>query len=163
MLVISVFRTQGVRGQRSLDEPGIIDGLVLTFATAGAETNPAMPSLQTAKFSQRIIQFLGRPYCRPTCVHVHTERHLQMTSKRIAFNAFDMTCIMHQSPGLWAHPKDRSTDYKKLSYWIDLARLLERGKFESLSIADVLGVYDTYQGSPDASIRSACGFLCTTR
>lgn len=78
-----------------------------------------------------------------------------MTDRRIAFNAFDMTCIMHQSPGLWTHPDDRSTDYKKLDYWVDLARLLEKGKFDGLFIADVLGVYDTYQGSPDASIRRA--------
>lgn len=78
-----------------------------------------------------------------------------MSPQRIAFNAFDMTCIMHQSPGLWAHPEDRSVDYKKLSYWTDLARLLERGKFDGLFIADVLGVYDTYQGSADASVRRA--------
>ncbi|MFT4267437.1 MAG: LLM class flavin-dependent oxidoreductase [Xenophilus sp.] len=78
-----------------------------------------------------------------------------MTAKRIVFNAFDMTCIMHQSPGLWTHPQDRSTDYKKLDYWIDLARLLEKGKFDTLFIADVLGVYDTYQNSADASIRRA--------
>ncbi|MCI9889468.1 LLM class flavin-dependent oxidoreductase [Micrococcales bacterium 31B] len=78
-----------------------------------------------------------------------------MTGRRIAFNAFDMTCIMHQSPGLWCHPQDRSVDYKKLSYWTDLAQLLERGKFDGLFIADVLGVYDTYQGSADASVRRA--------
>ena len=78
-----------------------------------------------------------------------------MSRQRIAFNAFDMSCIMHQSPGLWAHPQDRSVDYKKLSYWTDLARLLERGKFDGLFIADVLGVYDTYQGSADASVRRA--------
>lgn len=78
-----------------------------------------------------------------------------MTRQRIAFNAFDMTCIMHQSPGLWTHPQDRSVDYKKLGYWTDLAKLLERGKFDGLFIADVLGVYDTYQGSADASIRRA--------
>ena len=75
--------------------------------------------------------------------------------ERIAFNAFDMSCIMHQSPGLWTHPEDRSVDYKKLDYWTDLAKLLERGKFDGLFIADVLGVYDTYQGSPDASVRRA--------
>lgn len=78
-----------------------------------------------------------------------------MSRQRIAFNAFDMTCVMHQSPGLWAHPEDRSVDYKKLSYWTDLAQLLERGKFDGLFIADVLGVYDTYQGSADASVRRA--------
>lgn len=34
-----------------------------------------------------------------------------MASSRIAFNAFDMTCNMHQSPGLWTYPGDRSTGY----------------------------------------------------
>ncbi|MCU1569927.1 MAG: hypothetical protein JWR33_668 [Naasia sp.] len=78
-----------------------------------------------------------------------------MTTQRIAFNAFDMTCIAHQSPGLWTHPQDQSTRYKDLDYWTELATLLEKGKFDNLFIADVLGVYDTYQGSPDASIRRA--------
>lgn len=70
-------------------------------------------------------------------------------------NAFDMTCVGHQSPGLWRHPEDQSDRYKDLDYWTDLARLLERGLFDSLFIADVLGVYDVYQGSADAAIREA--------
>jgi FMN-dependent oxidoreductase (nitrilotriacetate monooxygenase family) len=78
-----------------------------------------------------------------------------MTESRIPVNAFDMSCIMHQSPGLWARPEDQSVRYKDLRYWTDLAQLLERGKFDSLFIADVLGVYDTYQGSRDASVRRA--------
>lgn len=78
-----------------------------------------------------------------------------MTSRRIQFHAFDMSCIMHQSPGLWARPGDQSTRYKDLDYWVDLAKLLEDAKFDGLFIADVLGVYDTYQGSADASIRRA--------
>ncbi|WP_434063593.1 LLM class flavin-dependent oxidoreductase [Paramicrobacterium fandaimingii] len=80
---------------------------------------------------------------------------MTVAPKRIRFNAFDMTCIMHQSPGLWAHPDDQSTRYNDLDYWVDLAKLLERGKFDGLFIADVLGVYDTYQGSHDASVRRA--------
>ncbi|MFZ0332027.1 MAG: hypothetical protein WAL54_12600, partial [Acinetobacter bohemicus] len=32
-------------------------------------------------------------------------------SKQIRFNAFEMNCIAHQSPGLWRHPLDRSTEY----------------------------------------------------
>jgi FMN-dependent oxidoreductase (nitrilotriacetate monooxygenase family) len=75
--------------------------------------------------------------------------------ERIPINAFDMSCIMHQSPGLWARPEDQSVRYKDLRYWTELAQLLERGKFDSLFIADVLGVYDTYQGSRDASVRRA--------
>jgi FMN-dependent oxidoreductase (nitrilotriacetate monooxygenase family) len=78
-----------------------------------------------------------------------------MPEARIPINAFDMSCIMHQSPGLWARPEDQSVRYKDLRYWTDLAQLLERGKFDSLFIADVLGVYDTYQGSRDASVRRA--------
>jgi hypothetical protein len=33
-------------------------------------------------------------------------------TRQIRFNAFDMNCVGHQSPGLWAHPRDRSWDYK---------------------------------------------------
>ena len=78
-----------------------------------------------------------------------------MAKSRIQFNAFDMTCIMHQSPGLWARPGDQSVRYKDLDYWVELAKTLEAAKFDGLFIADVLGVYDTYQGSHDASVRRA--------
>ncbi|MFZ4831843.1 LLM class flavin-dependent oxidoreductase [Rouxiella sp. Mn2063] len=75
--------------------------------------------------------------------------------REIRLNAFDMNCVGHQSPGLWAHPRDRSWQYKDLEYWTDLARLLERGKFDGLFIADVLGVYDVLNGNADAAIRQA--------
>ncbi len=78
-----------------------------------------------------------------------------MATSRIHFNAFDMSCIMHQSPGLWARPGDQSVRYKDLGYWVELAKTLEAAKFDGLFIADVLGVYDTFQGSRDASVRRA--------
>ena len=71
-------------------------------------------------------------------------------SKPIRFNAFEMNCVAHQSPGLWRHPRDRSRDYKRLDYWIDLSRTLERGLFDGLFLADVLGVYDVFGGGPEA-------------
>ncbi|MBK5396445.1 hypothetical protein JFU47_06900 [Pseudomonas sp. TH39(2020)] len=37
--------------------------------------------------------------------------------REIRLNAFDMNCVGHQSPGLWAHPRDRSWQYKDLEYW----------------------------------------------
>jgi len=37
-------------------------------------------------------------------------------SKQIRLNAFDMNCVGHQSPGLWAHPRDRADRYKDLDY-----------------------------------------------
>ena len=52
--------------------------------------------------------------------------------RQIRFNAFDMNCVGHQSPGLWAHPRDRSYKYKDLDYWQDLGRTLERGIFDGL-------------------------------
>ncbi|MGH7097238.1 MAG: LLM class flavin-dependent oxidoreductase [Stellaceae bacterium] len=75
--------------------------------------------------------------------------------KEIRLNAFAMNCVAHQSPGLWTHPRDRALDYNTLGYWIDLAHLLERGKFDALFLADVLGIYDVYRGSPDAAIQEA--------
>jgi len=68
-------------------------------------------------------------------------------TRQIRFNAFDMNCVGHQSPGLWAHPDDRSWTYKDLEYWQDLARTLERGVFDGIFIADVIGYYDVYKGS----------------
>lgn len=76
-----------------------------------------------------------------------------MTNKRIYLNAFDMNCAGHQSPGLWTHPDDRSHEYKGSAYWIELAQLLERGKFDAIFLADVLGTYDVYDGSRDAAVR----------
>jgi FMN-dependent oxidoreductase (nitrilotriacetate monooxygenase family) len=74
-------------------------------------------------------------------------------AREIRLNAFEMNCVGHQSPGLWAHPRDRSWQYKDLEYWVDLARILERGKFDGLFIADVLGVYDVYKGNLQAALR----------
>src|SRR2546423_4643236 len=75
--------------------------------------------------------------------------------KQIRLNAFDMNCVGDQSPGLWTHPRDRSDRYNTLDYWVELAKLLERGKFDALFLADVLGVYDVFRGSPDAAIANA--------
>ena len=73
--------------------------------------------------------------------------------REIRLNAFDMNCVGHQSPGLWAHPRDRSWQYKDLEYWTGLARTLEAAKFDGLFIADVLGVYDVYNGNLEAALR----------
>jgi FMN-dependent oxidoreductase (nitrilotriacetate monooxygenase family) len=76
-------------------------------------------------------------------------------AKQFRLNAFDMNCVAHQSSGMWRHPRDRSWAYKDLYYWLDLARVLERGKFDGIFIADVLGVYDVYGGSAEAALRNA--------
>ena len=75
--------------------------------------------------------------------------------KEIRLNAFDMNCVSHIQHGMWAHPRDRSMEYTELDYWIGQARTLERGLFDGLFIADIIGVYDVFAGSADASIRGA--------
>jgi FMN-dependent oxidoreductase (nitrilotriacetate monooxygenase family) len=72
--------------------------------------------------------------------------------KQIRLNAFEMNCVAHQSPGLWRHPRDRSRDYKRLGYWTELAQILERGLFDGLFLADVLGVYDVFGGDARAAL-----------
>jgi len=76
-------------------------------------------------------------------------------TKQIRLNAFEMNCVAHQSPGLWRHPRDRSREYRRLGGWIELARTLERGLFDGLFLADVLGVYDVFGGGPEAALRHA--------
>lgn len=76
-------------------------------------------------------------------------------TKKISFNAFEMNCIAHQSPGLWRHPQDRSVEYKDLEYWTDLAQILEHGFFDGIFIADVLGIYDVYHQSAEHALTGA--------
>ena len=75
--------------------------------------------------------------------------------KQISLTAFDMNCVGHQSPGLWTHPRDRSDSYNTLEYWTDLAKTLERGLFDAIFLADVLGIYDVYKGSPATALENA--------
>jgi len=77
------------------------------------------------------------------------------TRKPIVLNAFNMNCVGHINHGLWTHPRDRSTDYNKISYWTDLARTLERGLFDGVFIADIVGTYDVYGGGLDLTLRES--------
>src|SRR5699024_12210142 len=51
------------------------------------------------------------------------------------------------------HPEDQSHRYKDSAYWIELANILEKGRFDAVFLADVLGTYDVYQGSRNAAVR----------
>ncbi|PWC30189.1 LLM class flavin-dependent oxidoreductase [Teichococcus aestuarii] len=75
--------------------------------------------------------------------------------RELRLNAFDMACIGHIQQGMWTHPRDTSLHYNRLDHWMDLARTLERGLFDGLFLADVLGIYDVYGGSPEAALRGA--------
>ncbi|KAI9745891.1 MAG: hypothetical protein M1818_000572 [Claussenomyces sp. TS43310] len=47
---------------------------------------------------------------------------------------------------VFMHPRDRAGNYSDLSYWVDLAKTLEAGRFHGLFLADHLGIYDVYRG-----------------
>ncbi|KAL9616406.1 MAG: hypothetical protein Q9160_008732 [Pyrenula sp. 1 TL-2023] len=84
------------------------------------------------------------------------------TPKRhILLNAFDMSTVGHLSPGQWKNPKDKSATKRSLDYWIDLAKLLERGQINALFLADTYGGYDTYEDSLDNCIRRAAQWPMT--
>ena len=71
---------------------------------------------------------------------------------RLRFNAFSMNCVSHIHHGQWTRADSRSMDYTDLDAWIELAQLLERGKFDALFLADVVGTYAAYGGNRDAAV-----------
>jgi FMN-dependent oxidoreductase (nitrilotriacetate monooxygenase family) len=75
--------------------------------------------------------------------------------RRLRLNAFSMNCVSHITQGLWRRPDTQQRRYTDLGPWIELAELLERGRFDALFLADVVGLYDSYAGSRDAAVRHA--------
>jgi FMN-dependent oxidoreductase (nitrilotriacetate monooxygenase family) len=73
-------------------------------------------------------------------------------TKELRLNAFTMATPDHLSPGLWRHPRSEAAVYTKRGYWTELARILERGLFDGLFVADTLGVSDVYRGSRDTAL-----------
>ncbi|SHG63584.1 FMN-dependent oxidoreductase, nitrilotriacetate monooxygenase family [Kaistia soli DSM 19436] len=78
-----------------------------------------------------------------------------MAERLIHLNAFENASPVNISSGLWRHPDDQSHRYKDIRYWTELAQMLEAGGFDSIFMADVLGMLDVYQGRPDAALRTA--------
>lgn len=75
--------------------------------------------------------------------------------KTILLGAFEINQVNLTSQGLWAHPEQNMHRYKELSYWIELAQLLERGFFDFLFLADSYG-YPLLNGeTPDVTFTQA--------
>jgi FMN-dependent oxidoreductase (nitrilotriacetate monooxygenase family) len=74
-------------------------------------------------------------------------------SRQILVNAFDMNCPTHLVAGTWRDPESDAAGYKDIAYWTRLAQICERGLFDGIFIADVLGIYDVYGHSNDAALR----------
>lgn len=76
-------------------------------------------------------------------------------TKRLILNGFSMNAVSHIYHGFWRHPETRQTEFNDLETWVELARVLERGRFDSLFVADVIGVDPAYKGSWDTYLREA--------
>jgi FMN-dependent oxidoreductase (nitrilotriacetate monooxygenase family) len=66
--------------------------------------------------------------------------------KPLHFAAFVMNTTGHIIQGTWRRPTARQTDFNQLDHWVNLARTLERGKFDAIFFADVVGLYAPYRG-----------------
>jgi alkanesulfonate monooxygenase SsuD/methylene tetrahydromethanopterin reductase-like flavin-dependent oxidoreductase (luciferase family) len=51
--------------------------------------------------------------------------------------------LLFTNLGLWRHPAQGK---QTLDHWVQLAKKLDQAKFHGLFFADVLGIYDVYQG-----------------
>lgn len=71
----------------------------------------------------------------------------------LMFNAFVMNTGSHYHHGLWRHPSARQSEFNDVKLWIELARLLEDGKFDTIFFADVVGLHGPLDGDYDVNVR----------
>jgi hypothetical protein len=137
--------------------PELVPGSIARLSGNIVSLSAAGDNLIALGAVEKISRSEGHPlvYQQGLYRHLDLEVTRPRSNRRMFLNAFDMSCVGHQAPGLWAHPTDRASTYKDIEYWTDMAQLLERGGFDSLFIADVVGIYDIYQGSRDPALRSS--------
>lgn len=76
-------------------------------------------------------------------------------AQRLIFNGFSMNVVNHIYHGLWRHPESKQTGFNDLKTWIELVRLFERGKFDAIFLADIIGTDPSYRGTWDTYIKEA--------
>ena len=72
--------------------------------------------------------------------------------------AFVMNTNSHIQHGLWRHPAARQTEFDDIGVWIDLAKTLERGRFDAMFFADVVGLYGPADGDFTVNAREGLQF-----
>ena len=65
----------------------------------------------------------------------------------LLFSAFVMNTSSHILHGVWRRPDARQTEFNSLSLWVNLAKELEAGLFDVIFFADVVGLYNDFNGS----------------
>ena len=75
--------------------------------------------------------------------------------KQISINAFFSNSPGQNWIGMWSAPGSGALRYTDLDYWIEIAKISERGLFDSIFFADTNGVFDVYEGSHRAAVERA--------
>jgi FMN-dependent oxidoreductase (nitrilotriacetate monooxygenase family) len=70
----------------------------------------------------------------------------------IHVNLFEMNCVSHITHGMWVHPENTRHRFNEISFWTELAELLEFGTFDAVFLADVIGAYDVFRDGPETSL-----------
>jgi long-chain alkane monooxygenase len=70
-----------------------------------------------------------------------------MSASPLRFSAFVMNTTSHILQGVWRQPGAGQTNFNSLEHWVQLAKVLERGRFDFIFFADVIGLYGDYGGS----------------
>jgi long-chain alkane monooxygenase len=79
-----------------------------------------------------------------------------VSKKKAHLLGFVQNGVMNHASTMWAHPQDKiGYSFTSPEYWRDLGRLMERGLFDAMFIADELAPYTTFEGSSDAVVKFA--------
>ena len=126
--------------------------------------NPTAITIAAMKFNRNSVPIVGTVeylstecysmWATPVAKTANAPRERTVT-KEIRLNAFDMNCVVHQSAGLWTHPRDHAVDYTGLEYWTELAQILERGCFDGIER------YASDGDSSKVALDQRTGLICT--
>ncbi|MDQ1128268.1 NtaA/DmoA family FMN-dependent monooxygenase [Microbacterium sp. SORGH_AS_0888] len=73
------------------------------------------------------------------------------------FAAFVQNTPGHVVHGTWRRLTGRQADANDLRLWVELARTLERGTFDAIFFADIIGLYNAHKGGTRKFIQSGVG------
>ena len=72
----------------------------------------------------------------------------------LSFSAFVMSTPSHITHGLWKQEDGHQMDFNDIDLWVNLAKDLEAGGFDSMFFADVIGLYGDYEGGWDFHVKN---------
>ena len=75
--------------------------------------------------------------------------------KKIHLGVFEVNAVNHLTQGIWAHPDQNRIDFNNIDYWANIAKTLERGKFDFMFFADT---YSSPKSNAETAIKEASGF-----